>query len=272
MAGMSDNALAATRGEVTANGVNVRAYAEINNTNRLMQVNRGQALEVLDADGEFFRINIEGTIAYISQQFVRITFTHGSVTSSSTPVYNLPLEEGGEIIAMLHNESLVAVTATFGEWFAISFAGETAFIEQSLVHIPSFVTLPQARIGTTLACEIIANAMNYIGAPYAWGGMSPSGFDCSGFVIYLLRPHGVTLSRRSVDMASNGTHVDRADIVPGDLLFFATAGGRRVSHVGLYIGGGEFIHATTWGTGVRVSDLNSDYNTRTFVTARRVLP
>jgi len=269
---MSDNVFAATRGEVTANAVNIRAYAEINNTNRVAQLNRGQAVEILYADGEFFRIIFEDSTAYISQQFVRITSTRGTVVSSSTPVYDLPPEEGGELIAMLHDDTLVTVTASFGEWFAISFAGETAFIEQSFVHIQCFVTLPQARIGLTLADEIIANAMNYIGTPYAWGGMSPAGFDCSGFMIYLLRPHGITLNRRSVDMANNGTHVDRANIVPGDLLFFATAGGRRVSHVGMYIGGGEFIHATTWGTGVRVSDLNSDYNTRTFVTARRVLP
>jgi len=269
--GFSATVSANTIGEITGNSVNVRSAPELIDTNRIMQVNRGQSVEILGAARDFFHVVVDDTEAFIHQDFVRIISTAGTVLNDHTRVYSLPGEDG-EFVASFPLNATVTAISVYENWLGILFGGETAFVSQVYVDIPEFVTLPTARVGHTVADEIIERALTYLGTPYRWGGMSARGFDCSGFVNYLFNPHGISLSRRSVDMASNGVHVDRDDIIPGDLLFFATAGGRRVSHVALYIGNGQIIHATTFGTGVMINDLSNDYYIRTFVTARRVLP
>jgi cell wall-associated NlpC family hydrolase len=120
--------------------------------------------------------------------------------------------------------------------------------------------------------DIISYAKNYLGSPYRYGGRSSKGFDCSGFVSYVLGNFGISVSRSSSSMANNGVAVDKSELQKGDLLFFATTrGSGRVSHVGMYIGDGQFIHSSTWGKGVVITDLSDAYYTRCFVKAKRVL-
>jgi cell wall-associated NlpC family hydrolase len=116
---------------------------------------------------------------------------------------------------------------------------------------------------------VVEMAMNYLGTPYRWGGVSPNGFDCSGFMIYLLSYFGVNLNRVSRDMARNGVFVNRNELCLGDLVFFANGGTRNIDHVGMYIGDGRFIHSSTYGTGVVINYVNNPW--MNFITARRVL-
>ena len=120
--------------------------------------------------------------------------------------------------------------------------------------------------------ELISYAKGYLGTPYRWGGTDPSrGFDCSGFVFVVMRNFGINLNRSSRDMAANnGFRVDRNAMQAGDLVFFATGGGGRVSHVGIYIGGDRFIHSATRG-GVMISGMGETYWRTRFVRANRVL-
>lgn len=118
--------------------------------------------------------------------------------------------------------------------------------------------------------EIATFSKNYLGIPYVWGGTSlTSGVDCSGFVYCIYKQYGITLNRSSRAMYSgNGVSVGKSELIPGDLLFFNTGGG-GVSHVGMYIGNNQYIHAAT--TSVIISDLNSSYSQRTYVGAKRIL-
>lgn len=118
---------------------------------------------------------------------------------------------------------------------------------------------------------IIAYAKSYIGVPYRFGSMDPSrGFDCSGFVNVVMRNFDIPVNRSSRDMAANnGFQVDRNELLPGDLVFFNT-NGRNISHVGIYIGGGEFIHSASC-RGVKISGMNETYYRTRFVRANRVL-
>jgi cell wall-associated NlpC family hydrolase len=107
--------------------------------------------------------------------------------------------------------------------------------------------------------EVVAVALQYLGVPYVWGGSTPEGFDCSGLTSYCYRQIGVSLPRTSRSQYQVGTHLapDRLDLlVPGDLVFFARdADPTRVHHVGIYVGGGNYIHAPQTGDVVRVSSL-----------------
>lgn len=117
--------------------------------------------------------------------------------------------------------------------------------------------------------DIVSVAKQYLGVPYVWGGTSPSGFDCSGFVQYVFRKCGYSVTRTADTQYYDGTPVSYSNLQAGDLVFFtgtyATAG---ISHIGIYIGGGQFIHAASGG--VKISSLSESYYSSRYYSACRV--
>jgi peptidoglycan DL-endopeptidase CwlO len=111
---------------------------------------------------------------------------------------------------------------------------------------------------------VVGYAMSFVGTPYVWGGASPSGFDCSGFVMYVYAHFGVSLPHSSYAQYGYGSPVSMSQLQPGDLVFFDGLG-----HVGIYVGGGSFIHAPHTGDVVKVSSLTGWYAS-TFVGGRRL--
>ena len=120
---------------------------------------------------------------------------------------------------------------------------------------------------------VAAYAKKFVGYPYVYGGASPSGFDCSGFVKYVFAQYGVKLNRTASAQMDNGTPVSMSNLIPGDVVFFKKSGtgSKRASHVGIYIGDGKFVHASTPSTGVIISKMSSAYYTSGFVGGRRML-
>ncbi|HVB97341.1 MAG TPA: LysM peptidoglycan-binding domain-containing protein [Chloroflexota bacterium] len=107
--------------------------------------------------------------------------------------------------------------------------------------------------------NIVAAASKYLGVPYVWGGVSPSGFDCSGFVWYVYQRAGVPIPRDMWGQLQSGARVARNNLQPGDIVFFANTYEAGLSHDGIYIGGGRFINAVDYGIGVAVSNINDSY-------------
>ena len=110
--------------------------------------------------------------------------------------------------------------------------------------------------GGTTGDEVVDYALNFLGTPYVWAGSSPSGFDCSGFAMYVYKHFGISLPHSSSIQAGYGVAVSRANLEPGDLVFFFDP----IHHVGIYIGGGKMVDAAGTGKGVRIDYLWSSYN------------
>jgi peptidoglycan DL-endopeptidase CwlO len=140
-------------------------------------------------------------------------------------------------------------------------ASQTALVQTvaPVASEPTTTIAPPSRYG-----GVVGIAMRYLGTPYVWGGASPSGFDCSGFVMYVFNQIGVSLPHSSYAQYGYGSPVSRGDLQPGDLVFFDGLG-----HEGIYVGGGNFIHSPHTGDVVKVSSLSGWYSS-TFVGARRL--
>lgn len=124
-----------------------------------------------------------------------------------------------------------------------------------------------SRGATPMGLAIIKSAFRYMGVPYVFGGTTPNGFDCSGFVQYVFRENGVNTPRMAHHQFYAGTPITKDQLRPGDLVFFETYT-KGISHVGIYIGNGNFIHASSKGA-VRVDDLNAEYYTNRYRGAAR---
>lgn len=119
------------------------------------------------------------------------------------------------------------------------------------------------------AAAVISTAKSFLGVPYVWGGQSPSGFDCSGYIQYVLGKNGISIARTSAEQYKAGVSVSRSNLRVGDLVFFSTYK-PGPSHLGFYIGNGEFIHASS-SKGVAISKLSNTYYASRYIGARRVI-
>lgn len=141
------------------------------------------------------------------------------------------------------------------------------------------VYIPSSKISTTTVTsygsdDVLFQAMGLIGTPYRFGGNSPdTGLDCSGLIVYVYREAlGIKLPRTTMAMSQLGApSVSRNSLREGDLVFFATHGKGRVSHAGIYVGDGRFLHAPSRGKNVRIDSLDNTYWNKAYLSAKRII-
>ncbi|HEX7795139.1 MAG TPA: C40 family peptidase [Vicinamibacterales bacterium] len=131
-------------------------------------------------------------------------------------------------------------------------------------------SVPESPRSTISEYDVVGTALDLRGVPYKNGGTDPGGFDCSGFTQYVFAKYGVSLPREVRDQFNTGTPVDRKTLEPGDLIFFTTTE-PGASHVGIAVGGDEFVHAPSTSGVVRVERFSSSYWAPRFIGGRRVL-
>ncbi|MFK2826090.1 C40 family peptidase [Bacillus sp. B190/17] len=127
--------------------------------------------------------------------------------------------------------------------------------------------VPAHSASAASADSVIAEAQKYIGTPYRWGGTTPKGFDCSGFIQYAHKQVGIHLPRTAAQMYQKGTAVEKSAMQPGDLIFFSTYK-KGASHVGIYLGNNEFIHSAS--KGVRIDKVSNSYYQKRYLGSKRI--
>ena len=282
-------------GIIYGDNVNIRKYPSTEHE-VLAQAFRGETFQVFGKSGDWYGIIFNNEAAFVYKDYIRGANIESvqSVTvkiPESVPSYGD--DETYEMYAVVNSSSGLnlrakpstdsAILAVFkfgtaidviekqGDWTKVSLDGTIGFVVSEYVDL-NMGTRPantQSR-GQT----IVAFSKQFLGTPYVWGGASlTKGVDCSGFVYSVMKNFGVLLSRSSASQFNDGRSINKNELQIGDLVFFDTDGNGRISHVGIFIGGSEFIHSSSsrrnWG--VTISSLNEDYYRRTYLRACRVL-
>ena len=262
-------ASAASIGTVTSDtGLNVRSEANTG-ASVLATLDYGTQVDVLEtsADGSWHQISYNGVTGYVVGDYLKVTEEklYGQVVSGPLNIRSGPGTDYDTVGSLSTGEvvEIEELIGGMGGWYKIA----EGYVSSHYVAQVDAATAASAGKGSQMA----QFALQYVGCPYVYGGASPSGFDCSGFVTYVAKNFGFSVNRTASAQMDNGVSVSRSQVQPGDLVFFNNGNSsKRATHVGIYIGGGQFVHASTSTTGVIVSDLNSSYYSSTFVGARRL--
>ena len=234
---------------------------------------------------QWYNVNITTATVSVSDADANFTITAmnktmyvviGSGSKLNVRSYPSSTDEHAQIIGELQRGTAVTVTGeTSNGWFEISYNGNKAYVSNAyLGNDPGGAGAgngPTTGGSSGSTASDIANfAMSFVGYSYVWGGTSPStGFDCSGLMYYVLTQYGYSMKRVANDQMTQGTAISRDNLQVGDLVFFGY--GSYANHVGMYIGNGNFVHASTPSTGVRVNSLNETYYNTRYIGARRII-
>ena len=253
---------------VSDSGLNVRSAA---NTDAAVidVLASGTQVDVVStsADGTWHQITYNGTTGYVSGDYLQVTEEriYGQVVDGPLNVRSGPGTEYASVGSLSAGTivEIEEIIGGMGGWYKI----ENGYVSSDYVAQVDASVAASSGVGSQMA----QYALQLVGCPYVYGGSSPSGFDCSGFVTYVVNHFGFSVARTASGQMDNGVAVSRSQLQPGDLVFFNSGNpSKRATHVGIYTGNGQFVHASTSTTGVIVSDLNSSYYSRTYVGACRL--
>ena len=199
---------------------------------------------------------------------------YGVISSSTGLRLRSEADIESKVLTLIPSGVALDILSQTQGWLKVNFAGYEGYISDEFVTL-NYGTKPESN-ANEIGQQVIDYGKRFLGTPYKWAGNDLSkGVDCSGFVYNVYKHFGVNLNRNSAAMASNGYAVSKSDLQVGDLVLFDTSGPNNggISHVGIYMGDGKFIHSSsstrTWG--VVISSLSEEYYIKAYVSARRVL-
>lgn len=202
-----------------------------------------------------------------------------------------------DVVTTLTQNTQVKVVGEEGDWYKVEVSGKSGYILKTLLSADKVeVTSRSSTVdrqttndnkseeqttnnteqeatsyNSSKGEEIVAYAKKYLGCKYVYAGSGPSTFDCSGFTMYVYKHFGYSMGHSAVTQAGLGKYVSKSNLQPGDLVIFNNSANTSIGHVGIYVGGGNFIHASSGGGKVMISSLSGSYYKARYVTARRII-
>ena len=296
------------RGIAFVNYETLRLREEPNtNSKELAKAQRNEVVLILNkGKGGWYRVSYNLQEGYMLGGYLRILtkenveLGYGQVIPEETVLYTQPDPQSEELCGLVQNDRCYTIGVNDG-WYKVIFGEGIGYIPSPLLELtevpyenaassvsPKFFVeglstgiapSAQALSGQkplkasgepVTGADILAETEQYLGIRYVHGGESPKGFDCSGLIYYVLRTLGYSAPRSVAAQARMGTPVGNDLLQPGDLVFFATLGGKTPTHVGIYAGDGQFLHAPNSRSKVSYGDLTSGYWLKCYIGARRL--
>ena len=271
-------------GTVEADALRLRESAGTDAT-ILATAAKGDTVVVLeDAGSGWYKVDYNSVEGYMSGEYLTIstkadvTIGYGLVDTDGATlnVRSTPSTSGAKV-ASLNSGAVVNIVGIDNGWYKITTSGGvTGYVSSDyMVTCKDSAGSRGDDTATTsssssLGQQIVDYAKQYLGTPYVYGGNGPNSFDCSGYTSYVYRHFGYTLNRTASGQLSNGTSVSKSELQSGDLVFFKYNTSKAASHVGIYIGDGQFIHASTNTYTVKIDNLTSGHYANVYVGARRL--
>ena len=242
------------------------------------------ACELLEDAGEWYKVTSGKVTGYVNKQYL-VTGDEAesiaeqeikTVATVNTETLNVRAEKSTEaaVLSQVGNSEAFIVNSVADGWVEISVDDSVGYISQDYVTLaqalPTAKTIEQVKYGdgvSDVRASVVSYALQFVGNRYVWGGTSlENGIDCSGFTMRILGKYGISLPHSSKAQPSYGTKISASEAQPGDLFFYGS--GRSISHVAIYIGNGQIVHASNKRDGIKVS--NAFYRSPICVT--RYLP
>lgn len=260
-----------------SSSVNLRSEANTSSS-ILAELKNGTAVTVVSTANGWCKVTYSGKTGYIKQDYVSTTGSASNNTSASTGTaavvkcsstvnFRSAASTSSTILGELKNGTAVTVLSTSNGWSKVSYAGKAGYISADyLVTASSGTAISPSNTAASVSISakrqsVLNYAAQFLGVPYVYGGSTPSGFDCSGFTSYVFKNTVGSIPRVAQAQYDATTRVSRDDLLPGDLVFFGSSTS-SISHVGIYVGSNQFIHAPSTGDVVKYSSLTGSYATR----------
>ena len=253
-------------------------------------LSKGTEVTVISSSNGWSKVNVGGVSGYVSSDYLSSTkpstgssSSNESTSNSTSTMYTtdrLNLRKGAgtsySVITTLDKGIAVTVHSSSNGWSKVSVNGMTGYVSSSYLSStkPSNSSSSTDSSTSSKVDKVLNFASQQLGKPYVWGAQGPNSFDCSGLTYYVYKnAAGITLPRTSVEQSKYGTTVSKSNLKAGDLIFFDTSGPNDggVSHVGIYVGNGQMIHASSSQKKIVKVSVETSYWNNAFVRAKRVL-
>lgn len=244
----------------------------------LGRISSGTKIDILSGNDNWYNITYNGASGFVSADYVKLEQAAAMVRASGGLNLRAGASASESRLGVIPNGARVEVLSAENGWSKVVYNGTSGYVSSSYLVAGDTAVSRSAGERTGAAAStaesLVAYAKSFLGVRYVYGGASPKGFDCSGFVQYVFNHFGYKLPRTATAQAASSlcVAVTKAELLPGDLVFFKLPGyAKAIGHVGIYIGDGKFIHASSPGDVVKITALSSSYYTKNYVTARRIL-
>ena len=253
-------------------------------------LSKGTEVTVISSSNGWSKVNVGGVSGYVSSDYLSSTkpstgssSSNESTSNTTSTMYTtdrLNLRKGAgtsySVITTLDKGVAVTVHSSSNGWSKVSVNGMSGYVSSSYLSStkPSNSSSSTDSSTSSKVDKVLNFASQQLGKPYVWGAQGPNSFDCSGLTYYVYKnAAGITLPRTSVEQSKYGTTVSKSNLKAGDLIFFDTSGPNDggVSHVGIYVGNGQMIHASSSQKKIVKVSVETSYWNNAFVRAKRVL-